>query len=96
MTENAPPIDLSTHIAVPMTLGQALFMWETLSTHFSDLNNHPNLSEPEKKALWGLTDLLEESLVRGGIHGGLSDYQSLVKHAEFHLQNTLAVDFVDN
>ncbi|MDO4427511.1 MAG: hypothetical protein Q4B88_05210 [Moraxella sp.] len=51
MTENAPPIDLSTHIAAPMTLGQTLFMWETFSTHFSDLNNHPNLNNTEKKAL---------------------------------------------
>lgn len=82
-------------VNIPITLGHALFVWETLNNHFSNLNNNPNLSENEKKAMWGLTDLIEETLVYHGITGDLDNYQTLVKHAELHLQNQIKVDFVD-
>lgn len=82
-------------VNIPITLGHALFVWETLDKHFSNLNDNPNLSENEKKAIWGLADLIEKTLINHGITGNLDIYQTLVKQAELHLQNNIQVDFVD-
>lgn len=88
-------MNIAKPIQIPMTLGQALFTWETLNTHFGDLNHHPHLSDNEKKAIWGLTDLIENALINNGISGNLPNYKNLVKISEQHLKNDVIVEFVD-
>lgn len=88
-------INFERKVHVPITLGHAFFVWETLNTHFGRLDSL-NLTDNEKKAIWGLTDLLEKMLIQNGIREyDYNRYKSLLKKAEQHLQNNVQVDFVE-
>lgn len=89
-------IDIASPVNISLALAHALCAWETLSCHFANLNDNPNLSDNDKKAIWGLTDLLEKTLIDHGINGNLDNYQTLVKQSQLHLQNHIKVDFLDN
>lgn len=81
-------IDIASCVNMPITLAHALCAWETLSSHFGNLHNNPNLTDNDKKAIWGLTDLIEKTLIDNGINGNLDNYQTLIKQAKLYLQNT--------
>lgn len=89
-----PQINFARKVHIPITLGHAFFAWETLSTHLSVLDKL-NLTDNEKKAIWGLSDLLEQALIQNDIcEYDYNRYKSLLKKAEQHLQNNVQVDFV--
>lgn len=91
---NNTQINFAQNINVPISLGHAFFVWEVLNTHFGSLDNL-NLTNNEKKAIWGLSDLLEQTLIQNDIcEYDYNRYKSLLKKAEQHLQNNVQVDFV--
>lgn len=87
-------IDFEKTVSVDITLGHAIFVWETLSDKFSNLRANDNLSEEERKAIWELTDLIEETLLANGIQGS-AEWQNLVAQAKIYMSN-LSVGFVDD
>lgn len=60
-------IDLSQEVVVTLRLGHLLFVWETMSAKLSTLNDYENMSDVEKRAVWGLIDLLERAVYECGI-----------------------------
>ena len=59
--------NLSKEISIKISLGHLLLAWEVMSEKFSDLQPHDSLLEEVKRAIWGLADLLEKSLVENSI-----------------------------
>lgn len=59
--------DLSREVSLKMTVGHLFLAWEVMSDKFSDLRSNDDLSEEERRAIWGLADLLERALVENGI-----------------------------
>lgn len=86
-------VDFEKTISVDITLGHAIFVWETLSDKFSNLRANDSLCEEERKAIWELTDLIEETLLENGIQGSI-EWQDLVAQAKGYMSN-LPVGFVD-
>lgn len=87
-------IDFAQPVQIDITLGHAIFVWETLSNHFSDLPENPNLNEEERKSIWGLTDLIEKTLYANGIEGSVQ-WQSLIQQIRPYMSQ-LPVDFIDD
>ena len=60
--------DLSREISRKITVGHLFLAWETLSSKFSErLQWDDDFSEDEKRAIWGLEDILERALVENGL-----------------------------
>lgn len=88
-------IDFEKTVSVDITLGHALLAWQTLSENFSDLNRFEKLDLQEKKSIWGLIDLLENSLNDNQVDGRPQDeWLTLIDDAKNHMK-TITVDFVD-
>jgi hypothetical protein len=87
--------DFSREVSVPITLGHVLLAWEVMSSKFSDLRSNESLSEEERRAIWGLADLLEKVLVEHGITGRpQAEWETLISKANAYIQ-TVPVDFLD-
>jgi hypothetical protein len=87
--------DLSKEATVKITVGHLLLAWEVLSDKFSDLRSNANLSEEEMRAIWGLADLLERTLIDNGIAGrSQEEWNSLVSSAKNFIRS-VPVDFLD-
>lgn len=62
------PEDLSKEVSLKITVGHLFLAWETLSAKFSEhLQWSDDFSEDEKRAIWGLQDILERALVENGL-----------------------------
>jgi hypothetical protein len=82
-------------VSVKITLGHLLLVWDIMSNKFSDLKSNEYLSEDDKKAIWGLTDLLENSLIANDITNmPQAEWESLVAKAKEFIR-TISVDFLD-
>lgn len=89
------PINFGKTVNIPISLGHAFFVWEILNTHFDSLDTF-NLTHNEKKAIWGLSDLIEQTLIQEDMSEyDHAHYADLLKKAEHHLQHHVLVDFVD-
>ena len=87
--------DLSKVVSVKIPLGHVLLAWETLSEKFSDLRSNDTLSEEERRAIWGLADLLENSLVENGLGGRpQAEWEALIRNSKEFIK-TIPVDFLD-
>jgi hypothetical protein len=87
--------DLSKETTVKITLGHLLLAWEVLSDKFSDLRSCGNLSEEEMRAIWGLADLLEKTLIGNGVSGrSQEEWKSLVSRATDFIRSVPA-DFLN-
>ncbi len=87
--------DLTEETSIKITLGHLLLAWETLSDKFSNLRDNDSLSEEERRAIWGLADILEQALVANGITGQpVADWKALLCKAKEHIK-TVPVDFLD-
>jgi hypothetical protein len=87
--------DLSRRITIEISLGHILLAWETLSDKFSDLRSNDALSEQERRAIWGLADLLERALVENGIGSRpQAEWEALIEDSKEFI-NTISVDFLD-
>lgn len=76
-------------------LGHILLAWETLSDKFSDLRSNDALSEEERRAIWGLADLLENALVENGLGNRPQvEWEALIKSSKEFIK-TIPVDFLD-
>lgn len=88
-------IDFAKSTKISISLGHALLAWQTLSENFGDLNRFDELDLPEKKAIWGLTDLLETILAENNIEGSPEkDWLALIEQAKDYMK-TMPVDFVE-
>lgn len=86
---------LSREISIEMTLGHLLLAWEVMSDKFSDLQSYDSLSEEERRAIWGLADLLEKALIDNGISGeSQAEWAALISSAKAFVK-TIPVDFLD-
>jgi len=86
---------LSEVISIDMPLGHVLLAWETLSDKFSDLGSNDALSEEERRAIWGLADVLENALVENGLgNRPRSEWEALVQRSKAFIK-TIHVDFLD-
>ena len=87
--------DFSTEISIKITLGHLLFAWEVLSNKFSELQSHDSLSEEERRTIWGLADLLENSLVENGVTGmPPAEWAEIISKAKEYMK-TVPVDFLE-
>ena len=87
--------DFSKEISIKITLGHLLLAWEVLSDKFSDLQSHGSLSEEERRAIWGLADLLENSLAENGVTGRpQAEWEALINKAKEYMK-TVPVDFLE-
>jgi hypothetical protein len=87
--------DFSREVSVRITLGHLLLAWEVMSSKFSDLGANESLSEEERRAVWGLADLLEKALVEHGITGRPQvEWETLIFKANAYIKN-VPVDFLD-
>lgn len=43
--------DLTQKVAIPITLGHALAIWQVLDDYFANLNDNPNLTDNDKSYL---------------------------------------------
>ena len=84
---------LDQDVSLQMTVGHVLFLWETITTHIS--SSIDALSEEEKRAIWGMEDILERKLVELGITSRpQGEWKELVDRARKHMKN-VPVDFLD-
>ncbi len=87
--------DFSKETSIKITLGHLLLVWEVMSDKFSDLQSYGNLSDEEKRAIWGLADLLENSLAENGItEKPQAEWAALINRAK-EFMKTVPVDFLD-
>ena len=87
--------DLSKLVAVEIPLGHILLAWETLSDKFSDLRSNDALSEEERRAIWGLADVLENALIDNGLScKPQSEWDALIESSKKFIKN-IPVDFLD-
>ena len=92
---NPTDIDLSKPVSINISLGHLLFVWETMSAKLSTLNDRDDMSEDEKRAVWGLIDLMEPPLAESGL-GTYShaEWETLLARAAEVVRMT-PVDFLD-
>ena len=87
--------DFPKETSIKITLGHLLLAWEDLSDKFSDLQSHDSLSEEERRAIWGLADLLESSLAENGVNGKpQAEWAMLISKAKEYMK-TVPVDFLE-
>ncbi len=87
--------NLSKVVTMQMPLGHILLAWETLSDKFSDLRSNDTLSEEERRAIWGLADLLEKALAENGVDNRPdAEWAALVGKAKEFIK-TIHVDCLD-
>ena len=87
--------DFSKEISIRITLGHLLLAWEIMSEKFSDLQSHDSLSEEERRAIWGLADLLENALVEyDATEKPQADWAALISKAKEYIK-TVPVDFLE-
>ena len=87
--------DLSKMVSIQVPLGHLLLAWETLSNKFSDLRSNDTLSEEEKRAIWGLADLLENALVDSGIDSRQkTEWEALIDRSKEFIKK-IPIDFLD-
>jgi hypothetical protein len=88
-------VDFSKRTFVQIPLGHLLLAWDVLSEKFSDLHSNDSLSEEEKRAIWGLVDLLENTLVANGVTSrSQAEWSLLIDQAKQYMK-TLPVDFLE-
>jgi hypothetical protein len=87
--------DLAKVVSVEISLGHILLAWETLSDKFSDLRSNDALSEAERRAIWGLADLLEKALVENGLgNRPQAEWEAHIENSKEFIK-TVPVDFLD-
>ena len=87
--------DFSKEASIKIPLGHLLLAWEVISDKFSDLQPYDSLSNEEKRAIWGLADLLEKSLIENGVtETPKAEWEALINRAK-EFMKTVAVDFLD-
>jgi hypothetical protein len=87
--------NLSKIVDIQMPLGHILLAWQTLSDKFADLKSNETLSKEEKRAIWGLADLLETSLIENGISNlPREKWEALIKSSKEFIK-TVPVDFLN-
>lgn len=87
--------DLAKSISIRLPLGHVLLAWETLSDKFSELRSNGSLSEEERRAIWGLADLLEKTLVEHGLGArSQAEWDVLIQSSKEFIK-TIPVDFLD-
>jgi hypothetical protein len=87
--------DFAKEVSVKITLGHLLLSWEVMSNKFSDLISNESFSEDERRALWGLADLLEKTLVENGIDGRpQAEWERLISQTRQYIRS-VPVDFLD-
>ena len=70
--------------SIELTTGHLLFLWETITQNLS--GEIDSLSEEEKRAIWGLEDLLENKLIEIGIKAlPQAEWQDLIESARDHM-----------
>ncbi|HIQ41742.1 MAG TPA: hypothetical protein EYH47_03245 [Pseudomonas oleovorans] len=87
--------DFPKETSIKITLGHLLLAWEVLSNKFSDLQSDDSLSDEERRAIWGLADLLENSLAENGVNGKpQAEWAVLISKTKEYM-NSVPVDFLE-
>ncbi len=87
--------DFSKEASIKIPLGHLLLAWEVTSDKFSDLQPYDSLSNEEKRAIWGLADLLEKSLIENGVtETPKPEWEALINRAKEFMKK-VPVDFLD-
>lgn len=83
-----PDIDFKQTAQLQLTLGHVLTAWHTLSTHFGNLRDYPDLSEAQRRAVWGLEDALGRCLAENGLGVyGSEEEKTLLEAAAKHMES---------
>ena len=87
--------DLTKEALLKLSLGHLLVVWDVLSNKLAGTPFIERLTEEEKRAIWGLEDLCERSLLEQGVTSRPeSEWESLLQAARTHVK-TIPVDFLD-
>ena len=86
---------MNRELTVDLTVGHVLVLWDLLQGKLSQLHKTHELSDGEKRALWALEDICEESLISAG-YSSLppSDWEDVVKEARKYAES-IPADYVD-
>lgn len=88
-------VEFAKEVSVKITLGHLLLAWQVMSDKFSDLRSYETLSEEERRAIWGLADLLENALVENDISGRPQvEWEALISKAKDFIK-TIPIEFLD-
>ena len=86
---------LTKEIALRLSVGHLLFVWEILANKLSGTPPFDALDQDEKRALWALQDLCEQALVEHGVSSFPdSEWNRLVQEAKAHVR-TIPVEFLE-
>ena len=87
--------DLSRQVSIRIPIGHVLMAWQTLTEKCSDLRSNDALSDAERRAIWGLADLLERTLAAHGIESRPQpEWEALIERAAAYMQH-VPVDGLD-
>ena len=79
---------LNHELTVELTVGHVLVLWDLLQGKLSQLHKTHELSAGEKRALWALEDICEESLISAGYSSlPSSDWENILKEARKYAES---------
>lgn len=87
--------DLAKETSIKIPLGHLLLTWEVLSDKFSDLRAYDSLLEEDRRAIWGLADLLERSLIENGFTEKSSAEWKVLIDSSREFMKTVPIDCLD-
>lgn len=87
--------DFCKQVTLKITVGHLLLAWQVMTDKFSSLQSFDTLSEDERRAIWGLSDLLERALIDVGVSEySQAGWEALVREARTFI-NAVPVDFLE-
>lgn len=87
--------DFSKEAWIKISLGHLLVAWDVVTEKFSDLHAYDGLKSEEVRAIWGLADLLEKSLIENGVtERHKAEWETLIGNAKKFMR-TVPVDFLN-
>jgi hypothetical protein len=87
--------NLAQEATLKLTLGHLLVVWDVLSNKLSGTDFKDSLTNEEKRAIWGLEDLCERTLVEHKVEPRFeSEWEHFLQTAREHVK-TIPADFVD-
>lgn len=87
--------DLTKEAKLKMSIGHLIAAWDIVSNKLSGTDFLNSLSEDEKRAIWALEDLFENTLLENGISSRPKpEWDRLVQAAKVHVR-TIPVDCLD-
>jgi len=85
----------SKEVSLNLSIGHLLAVWDILANKLSEIAFMDSLDVDEKRAIWALQDLCEQTLVENGVSSlPENEWKELVQAAKVHVRS-IPVDFLE-